>query len=133
MKKSELSLPVRAKLYYEKNKETILAQKRIYRAEHPTANRDYHQANKTALRKKARAKKFGLTLEQVEQLHIDHDHKCAICKVEVSGKGACIDHCHNTNKIRGLLCINCNFMLGSARDNIQTLQAGITYLTKSMK
>lgn len=42
-----------------------------------------------------------------------------------------IDHCHKTNKIRGLLCQNCNTSLGGFKDSIDILQAAINYLKSS--
>lgn len=49
---------------------------------------------------------------------IDHDHACCIGK---RGCGKCV---------RGLLCDSCNWMLGSAYDSIERLQAAIDYLKK---
>jgi len=40
-----------------------------------------------------------------------------------------VDHCHNTNKVRELLCSACNILLGKAKDNISILQSAINYLT----
>jgi hypothetical protein len=38
------------------------------------------------------------------------NENCQICNVELTKK--CIDHCHSTNKVRGVLCNNCNTALG---------------------
>lgn len=54
-------------------------------------------------------------------LNIDHDHACC------PGFGSC-GKC-----VRGLLCRDCNFALGSARDSIETLEGMISYLKKSCK
>ena len=40
----------------------------------------------------------------------------------------CIDHCHITNKVRGVLCNNCNTALGLVKDNRQTLLNMLQYL-----
>jgi hypothetical protein len=61
---------------------------------------------------------------------------CAICGEQERrvhpGTGEtqmlCVDHSHATNQIRGLLCADCNFMLGNAKDNISTLSKAIQYL-----
>lgn len=39
-----------------------------------------------------------------------------------------IDHDHNTNKVRGLLCSNCNTALGKFKDDILILEEAIRYL-----
>lgn len=51
---------------------------------------------------------------------------CDICKSEMKIK--CIDHCHKTNKIRGVLCNSCNSFLGFAKDDPIILRRGIKYL-----
>jgi hypothetical protein len=59
---------------------------------------------------------------------------CAMCPSTNSGrkgdKYLVVDHCHTTNQIRGLLCHNCNILLGAAKDDQQTLQNAISYLSK---
>lgn len=40
----------------------------------------------------------------------------------------CLDHCHNTGAVRGLICRTCNLLLGYSKDNRQILQAAINYL-----
>jgi len=57
------------------------------------------------------------------------NENCQICNVELTKK--CIDHCHSTNKIRGVLCNNCNTALGLVGDNIDTLHKMIAYLNVS--
>lgn len=68
------------------------------------------------------------------QLLIRQDGCCAICGQSEKDlkKQLCIDHCHITGKIRGLLCNRCNWLLGHAKDNMYILQAAIKYLTKFM-
>ena len=57
------------------------------------------------------------------------NNKCAICGQEFSDSNkAFVDHCHKTNRIRGLLCTKCNSLLGMANDNIEILQNAIKYL-----
>lgn len=41
-----------------------------------------------------------------------------------------IDHNHTTGEVRGLLCSNCNTILGLCNDNIIILQSAISYLNK---
>ena len=69
-------------------------------------------------------RKFKLTEDQYNNL-MSYTN-CQICDAELTKK--CIDHCHSTNKIRGVLCNNCNTALGLVGDNTQTLQKMIEYL-----
>jgi len=61
--------------------------------------------------------KLGVDLDPMAILKAQ-DYKCKICEIEISylqqdgKKRAAVDHCHSTNKIRGILCWNCNIFLG---------------------
>lgn len=62
---------------------------------------------------------------------------CEICGQPVSFdtqtdglKKACVDHCHKSGHIRGVLCSNCNAGIGYADDNIRILENMIRYLKK---
>ena len=49
--------------------------------------------------------------------------KCAICKIPQSSLkyALCLDHCHKTKQIRGLLCDKCNMGLGYFNDDVNIL------------
>ena len=76
---------------------------------------------------------YGLSIEEYETMVQQQEGCCAICKKSsllFSGrkKRLCVDHCHTTGKVRGLLCEPCNTMLGMARDNQSVLSSAINYL-----
>jgi hypothetical protein len=76
-------------------------------------------------------KKYGLTLEEMDSMLLKQNGACAICKKDISfndGILTCIDHCHNTGVVRGILCVKCNTMIGMAEDSIKTLQSATQYL-----
>lgn len=75
-------------------------------------------------------KKYGITLSEYNNLVLEQDHKCAICKIPVSNlpKTLDVDHCHITGKIRGLLCGKCNMGIGYFKDDTTLLEAAIKYL-----
>lgn len=74
---------------------------------------------------------YGITLEDYNSKHKAQEGKCAICGgVNANGRNLSVDHCHTTKVIRDLLCMQCNFMLGNAKDNISILAKAIDYLTK---
>lgn len=67
--------------------------------------------------------KFRITEPQFLTLFQSQDGKCGICskalthdKVKGSKTYACIDHCHVTNEVRGLLCPACNTRLSGVED-----------------
>jgi hypothetical protein len=75
-------------------------------------------------------KSFNLSYEDFLSLKEKQNNLCAICNnpEHVSNRDLAVDHCHTTGKIRGLLCTNCNKLLGHAKDNIDVLYSAIEYL-----
>lgn len=78
-------------------------------------------------------KKWGITLNQYNSLLNSQNFSCAICNKHESEsyKKLAVDHDHETGKIRGILCENCNMALGNFKDSIENLQNAINYLQKS--
>ena len=65
------------------------------------------------LRKSNLKRKFGLTIEQYEDLLRQQRGVCALCVKKCrTGNRLAVDHCHLTGRIRGLLCYRCNTHLG---------------------
>ena len=104
----------------------------------------YHSVLKTDPKFKAmkaaqhRKSEFGMTNDVFEILLASQDSRCAICNIEFDnsvGTGTrartlCVDHCHVTNKIRGLLCGSCNKGLGLFFDSPEIMLSAITYIKK---
>ncbi len=80
--------------------------------------------------RKARLKKYGLSLEDFDEILNQQKGVCAICNENPEGQLA-VDHDHNTNKIRGLLCRACNRGIGIFKDNTERLESAIEYLEKT--
>jgi hypothetical protein len=62
--------------------------------------------------------KYGITLDEYDEMLSKQDYRCAICGTDTpdhTGRFV-IDHCHETNRVRALLCSKCNVMLGMARE-----------------
>ena len=73
---------------------------------------------------------YGITLDDKRNMFDKQDGKCAICSTNfIDFNKAHVDHNHITKKVRGLLCRNCNLVLGHAQDNFQVLQKAALYLT----
>lgn len=120
------------KRYYEKNKEKAIK-----------TSKQWQIKNRELVNKRSKGyhlkRFFGLTVEQYDQMNKDQDYKCAICGQKETKidhrtqkvKNLSVDHCHRTGKIRGLLCISCNSMIGHAGlggDDHTILEKGIGYL-----
>lgn len=81
-------------------------------------------------RRESRLRKtYGLEPEDFEQLKLNQQNKCAICRADFL-KVPCIDHDHATGKVRGLLCQDCNTGLGLFKDSLSRLRAAATYLER---
>lgn len=85
-------------------------------------------------------RKYGITHAEYLKMCEDNNFKCSICGVKklTSGNGIIgssevlvLDHCHETNKIRGVLCFDCNFGLGFFKDNILNLVSAHLYLLQT--
>lgn len=80
-------------------------------------------------------KLFGITTEQYDKMLHEQGGKCAICRTDQSGTERstylCVDHDHETGKVRGLLCVTCNMGLGMFKDNVGLMAKAIDYLASS--
>ena len=87
-------------------------------------------------RKNTRKHKYNLSEEDYQKLILEQKGLCAICGIRLMVYGQnshksdtlCVDHCHETKTVRGLLCSNCNRALGMFKDNISNLVSAIRYL-----
>ena len=77
---------------------------------------------------------YGITLDQYFALYEAQGGTCSLCPAKMSPVASgpanrlCVDHCHETGEIRGLLCKSCNTALGAFRDDPIRLQKAIDYL-----
>lgn len=78
---------------------------------------------------KKRAKKYGLTPEQLQEMLDEAAGVCDLCK-RPPNHFLVVDHCHNSLKVRGILCEPCNQALGLLRDDISVIQRAVSYLQK---
>lgn len=82
--------------------------------------------------------KYGISIEEYDRMYDSQSGRCAICGDSMLRKGggnqrcAHVDHCHATNRVRGLLCFRCNIGLGSFRDRCDLLRSATDYLTRSL-
>lgn len=79
---------------------------------------------------------YNITLEDYLDMAEQQNFVCVICHKDNFAMGKqhsgalVVDHCHTTNKVRGLLCHNCNRALGLLQDDKEVLMSAITYLER---
>jgi hypothetical protein len=72
-------------------------------------------------------RKYGMSLEEFDRILAEQGGACAICG-QTSNETLCVDHCHQTGKVRGLLCRRCNGGLGCYGDNPLFMSKAVAYL-----
>ncbi len=77
-------------------------------------------------------KKYNMTLADFDRMLESQGGACAICgTTESIGRGRLhVDHNHNTGKVRGLLCSNCNCGIGYLKESVGMLSKAIQYLSE---
>ena len=117
----------RAKAWIEANPED---RKQIVKRYHDTHDLQHRLANERA-KSKRRGYAFSMTINEVIHADAEQDGRCAICGCKNDGTKLHIDHCHATGGFRGLLCAECNLMLGKADDDPARLRSAANYLERS--
>lgn len=105
------------KSWYKKNANSVIAKTKAKYAANPNVARNANLV-----------RKYGITLAERNEMLEKQNGCCAICNEKL--QNIKVDHCHKTNKIRELLCHNCNVLLGLAKDKVATLQNAVKYLQK---
>lgn len=129
--------------YYQRNKEAIKAKSRNYYRENRDSaisqKRFQYQQTKEKRWERNIFSKYGLSVEEYNQKLAQQNSKCAICnKTELdlsnskSTRRLSVDHCHQTGKVRGLLCSKCNTAIGLLRDSPDTLKQAVEYVQSAI-
>lgn len=111
---------------YQVRKERILEQEKKYRRTRPESKREIQYK-----------RRYGITIEQFDEMVRSQGNRCAICSDEFKPKRKNmtihVDHCHETMKVRGLLCSRCNVGIGLLNDSIERLKIAIEYLSNAKR
>jgi sulfur transfer complex TusBCD TusB component (DsrH family) len=103
------------------------------------ARNDYDHVCPKCNRNRAIKHKFNITQQQYDEILLAQNGVCALCgkpETKISHKShkvlpLAIDHDHKTGKIRGLLCDDCNVMLGRAKDEAEVLRKAANYIEQN--
>jgi Recombination endonuclease VII len=71
---------------------------------------------------------YGITLEDYEAMFTSQGNCCAICRREPGNRPLHVDHCHDSGVVRGLLCHQCNWYLGTIEADRGVLERLLEYL-----
>jgi hypothetical protein len=75
--------------------------------------------------------RYGVTRVELLEMYESQNKSCALCNTEIKmfdgHKGGLVDHCHNTGKVRGILCISCNTMIGRL-EKLENISDVIEYI-----
>lgn len=106
--------------------------RRLRRIKNSVANkiqqREYYHSDRGVNNRLKRD--YGISIIEYNEMASSQEDCCMICGIHKSKlkNRLAVDHCHNSNIIRGLLCHTCNLVIGNSRDNIKILESAIKYL-----
>jgi len=132
----------RGKAHYQANKEAYSANNEAWREANKErkaeTDKAYYKANKERINAYRKAwslkRNYGVTREQYDSMMEAQGHRCLCCKAPfglLKASQPHLDHCHATGRIRGILCCQCNQVLGFAHDSASILLACARYLRRS--
>jgi hypothetical protein len=101
----------------------------------PDYTKKYYQANKPRHYWNQVRRLYGMEKKQVIDLFIKQNTVCPICMRQIKFKLGkfCIDHNHETGKVRGILHKGCNTALGLMHDSTERMLHAIEYIARSPK
>ena len=95
---------------------------------------EFAKADKEKMRCYNLRRHYGITSIEYDRILASQNKVCACCYTSNPGgphNSFNVDHCHQTGKVRGLLCHSCNVGIGHLGDTFQSVSNAITYLSKS--
>ncbi len=97
------------------------------------ADRRRQRRNPDSRRNTKFKQRYGITLAEYNVMLSEQKGNCAICGdhyTETSKSRLCVDHDHDTLKVRQLLCASCNSGLGHFRESLDVLLSAMSYLQR---
>ena len=117
----------------EKHREYARSARRKDPEKHRAANKAWRSRNPERWRHDRLLREYGITQEAYLQMVEAQGGKCLVCDEAPTKKKLAVDHCHDTGKVRGLLCVTCNRALGLLKDSPQRLERAFKYLAAAQE
>lgn len=105
-----------------------------WKKNHPEETKAHKRKNANKYQKRNNLKKYGLSIDEYNQMLKKQNNICLICEKEFGSTVLSrpnVDHCHKTGIIRGIICGRCNIGIAHFEDNVETLKKAINYLEQS--
>lgn len=136
--------------YRERNKETVRQndreyKRKYYESKYKEAHKKYMAANPEKRKQYAEKYKqdgrtknaqiksrYGLTIQDISSMLKKQNGVCPICLESFDHRKRHIDHNHKTGKVRGLVHMQCNTLMGHAKDNPEVLERAAKYLREGI-
>lgn len=132
----------RASIWKKENRqrvnESIKKDRLINPEKYKRWNKDYKDRNKELVNTREICRVRGLSIDRYREMQEEQQGKCAICRLEETRKSRgseeitrlCVDHDHETNVVRQLLCHDCNSAIGKFKDSPELLLEAADYLIR---
>lgn len=105
---------------------------KAWRSKKPNYEKDRYRKDPAGHRERHLVRKYGVNSADYDALLKAQGGACAICG-KVQSRAFDVDHDHAGGVVRGLLCTNCNRMIGHAHDSAERLRRAADYLESSRK
>lgn len=94
--------------------------------------RDYYASMDDSERRDRHYRRnYGISLAEYDEMLLNQAGGCAICGDKPGETDVLVvDHCHNTGKVRGLLCSTCNLAIGYLKDSPDNMISAAAYLLR---
>jgi Recombination endonuclease VII len=108
-----------------RNKDRVNAERRVRYATDP----EFRAKVLKDARKDTLKRKYGLSLQDYDKMLAQQAGVCKICRRNSAARLS-VDHCHEADELRSLLCNNCNPGLGRFRDSPALLRLAAAYIER---
>lgn len=141
---------IRHREWCQRNKERVNAKQREYRQKNTEMvrkwKREAYRRNIDKMQEIDRMRyyakrrfehmlrRYGITEGEWHRILKSQNYQCRICKKvfnlesKLRRERPCVDHCHTTGRVRGILCQGCNVAIGAMGDSPHVAFAAADYL-----